>query len=188
MKNKVLMGTVFLLIISVVMNFVLIFDHYPMPKESSSLKWNENYSYTLAYPDDKSGSIIISIDEKYNPKQFLKLDGVYNQILMTSSGLIVSNDTGSVSFIVKDGVLEKDEKAPSYNLSNFITSELSIGVDGLQVQKRVDASSIKDDTLKTEIKRNYDVFQIYPVKYEKAFVIDGVNYLPHDFDSIDLRN
>lgn len=186
MKNKALMGTVFLLIISVVMNFVLIFDHYPMPKESSSLKWNENYAYTLAYPDDESGSIIISFDEKYNPKQYFKLDGVYKQILMTSNGLIVSNDTESISFAVKDGVLEKDEKAPSYNLSDFITSELSIG-DGLEVHKRVDASNIKDEALKTEIQRDFDIFQIYPVKYEKAFVIDGVNYIPRDFDSIDLH-
>lgn len=186
--KKLFIVTVCLLIVSAGINLHYMFDYYPMPKEASALEWNPEFSYTLAYPDDESSSIIISSDENYNPQQYVKLDNVYKHVLMIDDGIIISNETESVKYTNEEGMLKEEGQTEFYDLGSFMSSELSIGAgSSLQVQKQIIASDIKNDEFNTKIS-DANIYQTYPLEYNKAFVIDGVNYIPHDFDSLTLRS
>ncbi len=188
MKKIGLISGLCLLVISIGLNLFYLFDYYPKPIATNALNWNDEYSYTLAYPDSGASSIIVSMDENYKPQQYVEFDDVYNQILMTSEGIIISNETDSVVLKNDNGVLIEDVQAKQYNLESFITSDLLIGAGGeLQVQKEVSASGVKDQELQTEVEYDYNIYQVYPLEYDEAFVIDGINYLPHDFDSLTLK-
>lgn len=187
-KDKKLLCVTCLLVFSLVLNFNYMFDYYPMPKETESLDWNSDYTYTLAYPDDKSESIIISIDKNNNPKQYVKLGGFYSQILMIDNGLIVSNEEKSIELKNKDGILEEVENSQFFDLGSFVESELIVGVMGeLHLQKKVIANKVESEELEKEVLSDAAIYQTYPLKYEDAFVINGVNYIPRDFDNKELR-
>ncbi len=187
LKKLLLFMLALTLLLSLILNIYLLLPISLsfQPRAVDNLTFNKDWSYTLATSSDEKNDIIIAFGKHHIARQYISLDGHFEDILMTNNQLAVTNKKNTICFTPNDGILKQSQCSL---ISNQISkSQVVYGKSSFLIEKEFNLEQLPSEIAVDFNPQSERIYQSYPRSYLTKFEIDGTKYTPVDFDQANLH-